>query len=154
MHLKAKAVKTASKHLFQTFRQIRSRVFSSLKQLRKDYYTKKLKETKGDTKKTWKILKSSINQATKANPIEKLVFNDEELTDSIKIAGACNEQFASVGENLAAQIENLNIDPVDTIIKANTNFRFKPIQVCQAVKVIKKLVKARQLEFTRYQTGH
>ena len=109
-------------------------MFNSLKQLRKDYYTKKLKETKGDMKKTWKILKSAMNQPTKANSIEKLVFNDEELTDSIKITGACNEHFASVGENLAAQIENLNIDHVDTIIKANTHFRFK------AVKVIRKLV--------------
>ena len=80
-------------------------------------------------KKTWKILKSAINQPTKANPIEKLVFSDEELTDSIKIARACNEYFASVGENLAAQIENLNIDPADTMIKANTHFRFKPTEV-------------------------
>ena len=75
---------------------------SSLKQLQKDYYTKKLKETKGNMKKTWKILKSAMNQPTKASSIEKLVFNDEGLTDSIKIAGACNENFASVGENLAA----------------------------------------------------
>ena len=140
-YLKANAVKTGSKYLFQDFRQIRSRVFSSLKQLQKDYCTKKLKETKGDMKKTcMKILKGDMNQPIKANPIEKFVFNDEELTDSIKIAGACNEHFASVGENLAAQIENLNIDPVDTIIKANTHFRFKLIEVCQAVKVIKKLV--------------
>ena len=59
-------------------------------------------------KETWKILKRAMNLPTKADPIEKLVFNDEELNDSIRIAGACNEHFASVGENLAAQIENLN----------------------------------------------
>ena len=81
-----------------------------------------------------------MNQPTKANPIEKLVFNDEELTDSIKIAGAYNEHFASIGKNIAAQTENLNIDHVDTIRNANTNFRFMPIEVCQAVKVIKELV--------------
>ena len=92
-------------------------------------------------KKTWKILKSAMNQPTRANPIEKLVFNGEELTDSIKIAGACNEHLASVGKNLAAQIENLNIDSVDNIIKANTHFRFKPTEVCQAVKVIKEICK-------------
>ena len=73
-YLKAKAVKTRSKYLFQAFRQIRSRVFSSLKQLRNNYYTKKLKETKKDMKKTWKILKSAMNQPTKVNPVEKLVF--------------------------------------------------------------------------------
>ena len=93
--------------------------------------------------KTWKILTSAMNQPTKANPIEKLVFNDEELTDSIKIAGACNEPFSSVGETLAAQIENLSIDLVDTIMKANTRFRFKPTEVCQTVKVIIKLVNSK-----------
>ena len=74
-------VKTGSKYLFQAFRQITSRVFSSSKQLRKDYYAKKLKETKKDMRKTWKILKSAMNQPTKANPIEKLLFNDEKLTE-------------------------------------------------------------------------
>ena len=129
-------------------------MFSLLKQLRKDYCTKKLEEYKGDMKKTWTILKSAMNQSTKAHAIEKLLFNDEELTDSIKIAGACNEHFASVGENLAAQIENLSIDPVDAIIKANTHFRFKPIEVCQIVKVVKKLGNGKAVEFTQYQTGH
>ena len=113
-------------------------MFSLLKQLRKDYCTKKLEETKGDMKKTWKMLKSAMNQPAKANTIEKLVFNYEELTDNINIARACNEYFASVGKNLTAQIENLNIDSVDDIIKVNTHFRFKPIEVCQTVT--KKLV--------------
>ena len=72
-YLKAQAVKAGSKYLFQAFRQIRSRVFSSLKQLQKDYCTKKFKETKRNMKKTWKILKSAMNQPTKANPVEKLV---------------------------------------------------------------------------------
>ena len=87
-----------------------------------------------------------MNRPNKANPNEKLVFNDEELTDSIKIAGACNEYFASVGKNLAAQIENLNIDPVDAIIKANTHCRFKPTEVCQTVKVVNKLVNGKAVE--------
>ena len=42
-------------------------MFSLLKHLRKDYYTKKLDETKGDKKKTWKILKNAMNQNIKAN---------------------------------------------------------------------------------------
>ena len=54
-----------------------------------------------------------MNQPTKANPIENLVFSNDELTDSITIAGACNEHFASVGENLAAQIKDISrIHPI------------------------------------------
>ena len=54
-------------------------------------------------------MKSAINQPTEANPIEKLVIKDKKLSDSIAIAGACNEHFAFVGKNIAAQIENLTL---------------------------------------------
>ena len=111
-----------------------------IKTITKRLLYQKLKETKGVMKKTWKILISAMNQPTKANPIEKLVVSDKKLTNSITIAGACNEHLVSVGENLAAQIKNLNVDPVDTMIKANTHFRFKRTEACQAVKVLKKLV--------------
>ena len=50
-YLKAKAVKTGSKILHQAFRQIRGKVHCTLNKLRTEYYTKKLNETKGDTKK-------------------------------------------------------------------------------------------------------
>ena len=81
-YLKAKAVKTGSEYLYQAFRQIRSRVFSLLNHLRKDYYTKKLDETKRDMKKTWKILKNAMNQNIKANSIEKVVIRNTEITDN------------------------------------------------------------------------
>ena len=58
-YLKAKAVKTGSKYLFQAFRQIKSRVFSSLKQLRKDYCTKKLKGYEKDMVNTKKCHEST-----------------------------------------------------------------------------------------------
>ena len=70
-YLKAKAVKTTSNYLYQAFRQIRSRVFSLLKHLRKDYYTKKLDETKGDMKKTWKILKNAWIKILKLTPLKR-----------------------------------------------------------------------------------
>ena len=138
-YLKAKAVKTGSIYLYQAFRQIRSRVYSLLKRLRKDYYAKKLDETKGDTKKTCKILKNAMNQDIKANSIEKVVIRNTEITDNNEIVEAFNEHFASIGEKLAAQIENISINPVDAINKADTKFKFKSIEVCHIIKIIKKL---------------
>ena len=138
-HLKAKAVKTGSKYLYQGFRQIRSRVLSLLKHLRKDYYTKKLDETKGDMKKTWKILKIPLSQVIKAASIEKVVIRKTEITDNVGIVKPFNEHFASVGEKLAAQIENININPLDAIKKADTKFKFKSVKVYQIIKIIRKL---------------
>ena len=138
-YLKAKAVKTGSIYLYQAFPQIRRRVYSLLKRLRKDYYAKKLDETKGDMKKTWKILKNAMNQDIKANSIEKVVIRNTEITDNNEIVEAFNEHFASIGEKLAAQVENISTNPVDAINKADTKFKFKSIEVCQIIKIIKKL---------------
>ena len=114
-------------------------MYSLLKCLRKDYYAKKLDETKGDMKKTWKILKNAMNQDIKANSIEKVVIRNMEIADNNEIVEAFNEHFAAIGEKLAAQIENTSINPVDAINKANTKFKFKSIEVCQIITIIKKL---------------
>ena len=113
-------------------------MYSLLKRLRKDYYAKKLDETKGDMKKTWKILKNAMNQDIN-NSIKKVVIRNTEITDNNEIVEAFNEHFASIGEKLAAQIENISINPVDAINKADTKFKFKSIEVCQIIKIIKKL---------------
>ena len=63
--------------------------------------------------------------------IEKVVIRNTEITDNIEIVKAFNEHFASVREKLAAQIENISINPVDAIDKADTKFKFKSIEVCQ-----------------------
>ena len=46
-HLKKKANQTGSKYLHQAFNGIRK--------LRSDYYSKKMKESSGDIRSTWKI---------------------------------------------------------------------------------------------------
>ena len=122
-------------------------MFSLLKQ---DYYIKKLDETKGDMKKTWKILKNAMNQNIKANSIEKVVIRNTEITANAETVEAFNEHFASVGEKLAAQIENMSINHVNAINKADTKSKFKSIEVCQIIKIIKSCQMGQQLAFIPY----
>ena len=44
----------------------------SLRNLRRDYYTKKIGENKGNLKNTWKILKHAIMKETKNVNIDKI----------------------------------------------------------------------------------
>ena len=82
-----------------------------------------------------------------------MVIRNTEITDNNEIVEAFNEHFVSIGEKLAAQIENISINPVDAINKADTKFKFKSIEVCQIIKIIKKLANGKgQLEFTPYLT--
>ena len=80
-----------------------------------------------------------MDQNIKANSIEKAVIRNTEITDNAEIVEAFTEHFVSIGEKLAAQIENISMNAVDAISKADTKFKFKSIEVCQIIKIIKKL---------------
>ena len=71
-YIKKKAIKTGSIYLWQAFRQLRNKVIHSLRNLRRDYYTRKIKENKRNLKNTWKILKHAIGKETKKVSIDKI----------------------------------------------------------------------------------
>ena len=67
-----------------------------------------------------------------------MVIRNTEITDNAEIIEAFNKHFATVGEKLAAQIENISINHVDSIDKADAKFEFRSTEVCQIIKIIKK----------------
>ena len=93
-----------------------------------------------DTEKTHgKFLKMTRIKILKITPLKKVVIRNTEITDNVEIVKAFNGHYASAGEKLAAQIENISINPVDDINKADTKFNFKSIEVCQIIRIIKQL---------------
>ena len=142
-YLKAKAVKTGSKILHQAFRQIRGKEYCTLNKLRTEYYTKKLNETKGDMKKSWKVMKNAMNQDTKSNSIDRILFQDEVTTGPTNVAKAFNEHFASIGERLAKTVGHTDINPTQFLKQAKSKFKFKQIKVEEVFRVINKLVNAK-----------
>ena len=142
-YLKAKAVKTGSKILHQAFRQIRGKVYHTLNKLRTEYYTKKLNETKGDMKKSWKVMKNAMNQDTKSNSIDRILFQDGVITGPTNLAKAFNEHFVSIGERLAKTVGYTDIYPTQFLKQAKTKFKFKQIKVEEVFRVINKLVNAK-----------
>ena len=85
-YLRGKAKKTCSKYLRQEYQQIRRRVYYMICNLWKTYYTKKIEESKGDIKSTWKILKHAMNRGNKTSTVIDTVFVEgQELTDKKQI---------------------------------------------------------------------
>ena len=76
-----------------------------LRKLRSDYYTKQIEENSGDMKRTWKILKQTMNKESKTVTIDKIVSDNHEITDKALISEAFNEHFSSVAERLAVSID-------------------------------------------------
>ena len=100
-YIKKIAIKTGSIYLWQVFRQLRNTVIYSLRNLRHDYYTRKIEENKGNLKNTWKFLKHAIGKETKNASIDK-ISKDKIITDPIGVAECFNDHFTSIGQRVAA----------------------------------------------------
>ena len=129
-HLKKKANQSGSKYLHQAFQQIRNKVTYGIRKLRSDYYSKKIKESIGDIRSTWKILKEITNNDNKSTSINEINIDGKVVSDGKGISDALNDHFVSIGNKLAGEI----LDPVKTSIdylsktgKIDTRFSFKRI---------------------------
>ena len=107
--------------------------------LRKNYYSDKIEENKGNLKGTWKILKQAIGQGNKSVSIDKIVSNGSYISDGGNIARVCNQHFVSVGKRLDETIPFTGEALTAHIMVANVKFQFSTIAASQIVKVIKKL---------------
>ena len=85
-YLKAKANKTGSRYFYQAFLNIRNQAKRLLYKLRKNYYSQKIEECKGDIKATRKVLKHAIKQPCKSSNIEKVHYMRNDITDTKMIA--------------------------------------------------------------------
>ena len=54
-YFRGKANKTGSKYLRQAYQQLRNKVDCTLRKPKSDYYTKKIEESKGNLKYTWRV---------------------------------------------------------------------------------------------------
>ena len=139
-YLRAKANKSGSAILRQAFVQVRQKVNYMIKNLRHDYYEKKIEDNKNNLKVTWKILKQAIGQSTKSTCIDKVIYDCREVVDKQEIADICNLHFISVGKRLAEGLSNTNIDTISHIATPNEKFTFSKISTEQVKQVIRKLV--------------
>ena len=139
-YLRAKANKTGSNILRQAYSHIRNKVNSTLRKLRKNYYTDRIQINEGNLKNTWKVLKEAIGQNDKTCSIDKIVVDDTNQTDKAKIADAFNNHFVSIGEKIANSIEGCNESPTANIQRVLTKFEFQQITTAQITKVVQRLV--------------
>ena len=96
----------ANKLTFTTYR-------NKFKQLRilaeKMYFAEKFLNCQNNLQKTWKIVRSIINNGNNSLTTKLFIIDDVETTDRSKIANKFNDYFINVGPTLASAITDNNI---------------------------------------------
>ena len=130
--LKKAAVKSKSQLLMSSYRQIRNKINKQNFELKRQYFSERLAQAKGNMKESWKTINQVVNKRSKSTNIDLLKGPGREIVNRQEISNTMNEYFCSVGKDLASKIEdapnpmltgkyNLNPD--------NKRFNFRPIVV-------------------------
>ena len=130
--LKKASVKSRSLILMSSYRHIRNKINKQNSELKRQYFSERLAQAKGNMKESWKTINQVLNKRSKSTNIDLLKGPGGEIVSKQEISNAMNEYFCSVGKDLASKIEdapnpmltgeyNLNPD--------NRRFNFRPIVV-------------------------
>ena len=79
--LKMAAVKTKSEVLMAAYKQLRNKVNSTCKRLKRDYLPDKIKASEGNLKETWATINKLVNKRSKTTMISSLSDGDERISN-------------------------------------------------------------------------
>ena len=122
-------------------------------ELKRQYFSERLVQAKGNMKESWKTIKRVINKRSKSTNIDLLKDSGREIVDKQEISNTMNAYFCSVGKDLASKIEDVpnpmltgeyNHNP------DNRRFNFRPIVVQDIKDAMSEIKHLRALEVTTY----
>ena len=102
--LKTRAVKSNSKLLMESYKQIRNRLNSLNTQLKCEYFSENITQFQVDLKKTWKTINQVINKKSNTTVVPNLTVDGQTIRGKKEIASSMNEYFCSIGNKLSENI--------------------------------------------------
>ena len=140
--LKKAALKSKSPILMDSYRQARNRVNSLNVQLKKQYFSAKISECKGNVKESWKTVNELLNKRSKSCNIDCLKDSGNAIVNKKDISNAMNNFFCTIGEKLANKIDaapNPLLSGDFAGSDSSVRFLFRAIEVKEIREAIAKM---------------
>ena len=137
--LKRKAIRTSCDDTWDAYRTMRNRVNLEIKQSKKLFLSKGIKDSGKNSRKVWSHLRHIVPGKNKSNNISNIKTNDGVSSDPEVIANSLNDYFANIGPTLAQNMQNGHDNVVTSNSKCEKNevttiksvdsqsFSFKPV---------------------------
>ena len=103
--LKRFAVKHKSQVMSSSYKQCRNQMNTLNVTLKRQYFSDKILQQKGNMKESWQTINQLLNKRSKSTNIDSLSDSSQTLFDKQRISDKMNQFFCSVGKKLAADID-------------------------------------------------
>jgi hypothetical protein len=131
-----------SHNVYKSYRNMYNKI---VKLSKKMYYEAQLSENQSNTKITWQILRRALNLSKKNdNSIQKIIINNECITDPKLMANKFNEFFSNIAKIIVNKIEPVNQQNPqqhDTVNVNNPVFSFssEPVTCSEIIEAAEEL---------------
>lgn len=137
-HLYRKFLLNRDERSESKYKQYKNKLTSILRYARKNYYHELIAQHTGDMKNTWR----SINRIIGRGKCDELPseFNAEnrKITSNKEISNEFNKFFTDIGPNLASQIEEVRVSPLDYIPETTyQTMLLRPTSADELMNIIK-----------------
>ncbi len=134
------------------YKQYRNCYNSTIRAAKKLYYEKQFQQHRSNLKKTWSLLKESINQKRCKNlEINCLLINGHEVTSSKLIAESLNNFFINAASEIVENIPPVNPNPAEPPMLDDVpllSFANNPVTHSEVLEVISSLQNKTSTDFS------
>ena len=85
------------------FSVFRNKITNLIRKCKENFYQNLFTRNSGDIRKTWKLINTICNR-TQSKSVEKIVHNNNTITDPLLIAETFNNFFVNIAEDLAEKL--------------------------------------------------
>ena len=136
----AKSKKYTSNHLKFQYNSYKEYLQEICRKAEKDYCDHLFQENKNDIVKSWKIMRSIINNKKKSNRNEIFHIENIDVTDKQTIANKFNVFYVNIGPTLARNILPGKCEPINYIKNGSSNSIFiRPVKENEVVAILKEM---------------
>jgi hypothetical protein len=121
---------------YKDYKRILNRL---LRKTERDHYNSLFLLNKTNIKRQWKILKNVINKQKTMHVPTQFIFGNQIVTDQNVIANKFNKYFANVGNDLANNIPDIDLNPLSFIDSNNSSIFLSYIEENEVERIIKTL---------------
>ena len=126
---------------FSVYKETNNSVSRAIKRAKSHYFTRKLNETRNETKQTWRTINYITNRTKSKSDCITLVDTDgSDVRDPDRISNMFCDYFSSVATNLNNDIPTSNTDPMDYMPpRVNESFFVLPSTTSEIKNLIMSL---------------
>ena len=136
-----KYLKSGNTYYLTKYRYYRNKVSTLIKHSKREYYSDYFKTNSKYIRNIWNGIKQLITLKPRGlNLISKISHNNQTITDPKAIATAFNKHFSNIGERLAGNIPDVQIDTLDFMGSEQPNsFYLSPVTTIEIEDKISNL---------------